>query len=492
MPKFLEVKGKTKDSLRAIRNIGNFAFPSVPVGDYVFYILDGQQRATSIIASLTGQTIDGVNYAEIYVDLTANADEEVVVTDVSRLNADQYISLTELYELDLASIVAKYKDNNTIQKINDYSTVLKTYEFSKIELMDAPLDVATEVFTRINTSGKSLSIFEIMCAKMYSETPAFDLYEERETQRTNWQSASYETIPDATVLQAVAACLTKDCRGKNILNLDKNSFIAAWDDVEAAFEQTIDYFKNTYNVPVSKLVPYDALYVPFVYYFYNKKQRPAGAEQKYLADYFWRATFDMRFTEGAVSKINHDIVNVIDVILAGKKPVYDHGLVINRDSLIRNGGFSVGSAYIKGILCILCGEKPVSFMDGHAVTIDNSWLSQGNSKNYHHFFPKDYMKKKQPLIEENLVNHIANITIVDGWLNKTQIKAKAPSDYMDEYRKKNSKLDKHMKTHLISDLNAFGVFNDDYNLFFENRLQEIHAHMVGLLDKTAEDNFTYK
>jgi hypothetical protein len=483
---------KTKETLRVVRNIGNFNFPSLPADDYAYYVLDGQQRITSIIASLTGQKIEDDDYSNIYVNLNATEDDQIVTEDIDSLTKGAYIALCDLYTFDIAKIMIEFNSNSTlITKINEYHNRIKSYEFSKVDLTDAPLAIATEVFTRINTSGKSLSIFEIMCAKMYSETPEFDLYDNRQDQINAWQIASYESIPDTTVLQAMSACLCKSCKGADILALDKDSFIAAWPEVSAAFDLTIDYFKNTFGIPVSKLVPYDALYVPFVYYFYKKKQRPTGNAQKYLKDYFWRATFSTRFTEGAVAKINQDITNVIDVILAGNQPKYDQGLVITKDSITRNGTFSTGSAYVKGILCILCAQNPVSFIDGSTVTIDNSWLSQSNSKNYHHFFPKDYMKKKQPLISESLVNHVVNITIVDGWLNKVKIKAKSPAEYMAEFSIVNPNLADNMKTHLITDIASFGIPANDYNVFFESRIKAIHAKMTDLLIPQANDDFTF-
>ena len=39
---------KTKETLRTVRNIGGIEFPETPKGDFVEYVLDGQQRITSI------------------------------------------------------------------------------------------------------------------------------------------------------------------------------------------------------------------------------------------------------------------------------------------------------------------------------------------------------------------------------------------------------------------------------------------------------------
>ncbi|HIT90410.1 MAG TPA: DUF1524 domain-containing protein [Candidatus Merdenecus merdavium] len=147
----------------------------------------------------------------------------------------------------------------------------------------------------------------------------------------------------------------------------------------------------------------------------------------------------------------------------------------------------MSSAYIKGMICILTAQNPKSFEDGGNVVIDNAWLSQSNSKNYHHFFPKAYMKKNQLQIEEDLVNHIANITIVDGYLNKNVIKAKAPSAYMKDCKEKNHELEKTMKTHLIDDIDNFGIWDNDYKLFMKKRIKKIQEQLKERLIKRAYD-----
>lgn len=73
------------------------------------------------------------------------------------------------------------------------------------------------------------------------------------------------------------------------------------------------------------------------------------------------------------------------------------------------------------------------------------------------------------MIDEDLVKHIVNITIVDGELNKNIIKDKAPSNYMLKLKKDNPNLKTTMDSHLIDDVDAFGIWNDDHSVFFEKR-----------------------
>ena len=49
---------KTREELRSVRNVGNIELPEAPKGDAVQYILDGQQRVTSLYAVRKGIRVD--------------------------------------------------------------------------------------------------------------------------------------------------------------------------------------------------------------------------------------------------------------------------------------------------------------------------------------------------------------------------------------------------------------------------------------------------
>jgi len=118
------------------------------------------------------------------------------------------------------------------------------------------------------------------------------------------------------------------------------------------------------------------------------------------------------------------------------------------------------------------------------VRIANDWLKQANSKNYHHFFPRAYLKNQQE--DPWWINHVANITIVDDYLNKRQIKAQAPSSYMKSFRKENPDIAATMDTHLI-DLDSFGVWEDDYDLFLRERCKLIARKLRAWVPKRRVD-----
>src|SRR5690606_36499567 len=77
--------------------------------------------------------------------------------------------------------------------------------------------------------------------------------------------------------------------------------------------------------------------------------------------------------------------------------------------------------------------------------------------------------------KEFYINHILNITIVDDFLHKREIGAKPPSRYMKAFRKTNKELGTTMKTHLINDLDKFGIWNDDYETFITKRASAVSS-----------------
>ena len=145
---------------------------------------------------------------------------------------------------------------------------------------------------------------------------------------------------------------------------------------------------------------------------------------------------------------------------------------MNREFIETHGWFSTGKSFTKAILCLYAKQKPKSFDNDLDVIIDNSWLKIATSKNYHHFFPKSWLEKNRKDLEYFYVNHIVNITIVDDFLNKNVIKAKSPSTYMKSFSSKNDELEETMKTHFI-DINKDGIWENDYDTFYDNRLDRI-------------------
>lgn len=467
---------ESDEVLRSVRNIGGTSLPDTPSGSLSQYVLDGQQRMTSLYASLKGLKINRKNgvddFSQLYIDLIADEDNPLIITNIENRKLSEVISLKNLISGGL-SVLAAYPQE-LHQKLEDYKERLTTYRFSTILMRNSSIDIATEVFTRLNVGGKSLSVFEIMVAKTFDDSLDFDLSEKYVELTEKLEQVGYETISDSTVLQTVSILLDGECARKNILKLNKAAFISMWPKAIDAIEKTVEYFRNYYRIPVSKILPYNSLIIPFAYFFYHHPKKPIDEMKLYLDDFFWRTSLTGRYSSSVETKLAQDIKR-IELILKKQLPKYEVQVDTSKEMVINNGWFSTSRSFIKAILCLMAYQEPKSFNDNSIVRISNDWLKQANSRNYHHFFPRAYLKKKGE--EEFYINHIVNITIVDDFLNKHIIRAKAPSDYMKTFERQNIDLNTAMKTHLIDDLSTYGIWDNDYVAFFDKRAEKISQEL---------------
>lgn len=485
---------ETNERLNDIKNIGNLELPAIPDDIKVQYVLDGQQRITSLYAAFLGAKIQKegekkiTNYAEIYVDLDGdveNNDDQIVISE--KPEEGTFITLHEVlnFNENLLEIKEKFTDEQ-FKRIHQYSQTFSTYDFSTIVLRKEDIDSAIEVFTRINTGGQTLTLFEIMSAKTYDEEQDFDMEDRFQKLLKELEERKYDTISSSVILSVISLILSKnkECKRKVILQLDKQAIIDIWDDVISALKESVDYFRSVYRIPVSAILPYDSLLVPFAYFFYFHKEKPKGEQIKFLEEFFWRMSLSFRYSSSTESKLAQDIKR-IDEILKGNRPNYeDVKVYLSSPKDLIETSFSAGSSYCKAILCLLAYHEPKDFQDNGKVILDNSWLKVANSKNYHHFFPKAFLRKNNIGNENSLVN----ITLVSADLNKRKIKAKAPSIYIQDFLDENDELPTSIKSHLINDLDAFGIRSDDYLVFLEKRANAMFKELEGRIElKHRED-----
>ena len=483
---------QTHERLRQVKKIAGHVFPQAKEGYPVNYVLDGQQRLTSIYACLKGERIFNgvaeVDYGKVFLKLDAiDGDDEWVTSEKPGSSADTYISIAELFDPNYPILQEKYGPA-LFKTVCKCSEVLKTYPIPTIELTGASLLEATDIFTRINTTGKRLSVFEVMSARVYRETPHFDLIEKRDEQKEKWRKAGFETLPDYVTLQAMALCLHKSCTKDAVLSLTPDEVASKWAKLDKAFTEAIDYLRTVFGIPAADLLPYDVLIIPFVYFmFKNKGKKPTSSQTKWLKDYFWRTALTQRFSNAVASKLTIDVA-YFDAVLKDKTPNKTHlPLVsITPKRIAAEGAFKTGSAFIKAILCLFAKRRPLSLRTNAPVLIDNSWVSKKNAKNYHHFFPRAYMKALGSAESTREVDHIANIIIIDSADNQ-YIKKDAPSKYIARFRRDNPDLDAALKSHLIDDVETFGIDKDNYQQFFDRRVSRICEELTKNIVRRDED-----
>ncbi len=466
---------RTADRLREVRNLGRLGFPEADRGDQVNYVLDGQQRLTSILAALYGLKVnirDGTekDFSSLIVHLNRTDDDSPVVrTDIPDEDGAICLPLAQIWSRQGKEFDAC---TDKIREVRDMlSDQLRTYDIPKVTLYDAEISVATEVFSRINTGGQELTIFEIMVAKTYDPNQAFDLVKKFDEFLEELKDVGFDSIDATDILQLIALMLKDDCKKKTILDLGRKEFINAWPEAIENLRTAVDYIKSSFRIPVSRLLPYSSLVVPIALFFNGTDRKPPSKRQaELLADFFWRAGWSERYSSAADSKLSQD-KRTMKSIMEEKRVRYDWVAPVNA-AYIKDSTFSASQAFSKTILALLASLQPQKYGSGDLVNLQNDWMRRANSMNFHHVFPKSYLKNKKNY-EDWKTNLVLNISLVDDFLNKRVIRARAPSEYMQEFKNENENFEETMSTHLINvgndEQTSSAVWDDDYERFIDER-----------------------
>jgi hypothetical protein len=467
---------KTRDRFRHFRELGNLKLPEPPAGDSVQYVLDGQQRITSLYAVRKGLRItrDGrvIDYKDICIDLDAGsgAEEEVVYAEAPQ--GRKTVSVHDLLSLDITDFDAYDKDER--RKIHDYRAALTGHDFSVIEIPEYDIDTACEIFTRINTGGKELSLFEIMVAKTFDPDSGFDLeqkyrdlLEGDDEGSKSLTDASFETIPSITILQCVSAHLKDGIRHGDILRLDRQAVIDCWPHVKETIFAAIDHMQSHLGVAVSRILPYPVLLVAFSNFFDRNKLKPADHDQtRFLAEYFYHAGLSNRYSSGVAVKMVADLQKMKS-IAQGKRPSYKgEDLEITPDTF-RTKSFAINDAFSKTVLCLLASKGPRNLQTNGLIKLNNTWLRKSSSRNIHHIFPKAWVKKHgKPDWDANV---IANIMLADEYLNQAVVRSKAPGIYLTKFSDENGEVVACLATHAIDEAGHIRLLKNDYKAFMALR-----------------------
>src|SRR5579864_775309 len=160
------------------RNIAALKLPPPRPSEELLYILDGQQRITSLyVVSYARQLIDRhthdsetdpafLDRLKQYTDICFDLDDGVFRL---RRGTDQarYIPFCDLMDEDKDAL----EDALTAEqrkRVRQCRTRFKTYPFSVIVVEDKTIDDVCDIFKRINQGGKRLSLSDLIVASTWS------------------------------------------------------------------------------------------------------------------------------------------------------------------------------------------------------------------------------------------------------------------------------------------------------------------------------------
>ncbi len=471
------------------RDIKSLALPAPAPDQELFFILDGQQRLTSLWATFKGSSIDGDDYARICLNLDA-----AVRYEQSDREAKRDICVFEEADPDNAELVSLrdiLADTRRYDEIRDKLPQGKkeilavgrerflTYAFSVVRVYDLELEDAVEVFQRINQSGKRLTRFALVAANSWSES--FDLakavreFNERVETRTD-----FGKVEPITIVQAMSLIKFGQCKTEHELALKSSVVTELWPRVSRSIGDAIDWVRDHYGVVRGDMIPYDAMLAVLAVYFAEHGTNAPVEHKTWLDTWFWRATFSERYSKAQASQMATD-VKAIKEMIEGKIELPSYPLTVSKETLLQMKMNRAAGAARNGVLCLLARAKPKHFVNGNDVALVKDHFSDLKDPNAHHIFPKSFLKKVLKRQVEQ-VHLVPNFCYIPADLNR-RIGDRAPSDYFAEFQQdgpngKNPNFDAAVRSHLIPTETESPIWHDNYDDFLQRRVELIWAEIL--------------
>lgn len=468
---------ETDTSMEAlVRNIPELNLPTQAQSNRFVFILDGQQRITSLYVAMKGKKLGDVDYSTICYNL----DKKVFT--IPRLKSEQHnIPVWKIWdECECMQLVMDYtmqgeNGREYAQTLLTCKTLLKSYPISVIMSREMQVDEVIDIFERINQGGKRLSLFDLVNAATWQSD--FDLREEidefwSEPNVKQWGWIGYEIYS-----QSLALNLKSDCTKFAQLNLTGDECQGIWERTKECIRLTIDYLKTLGAQHIS-ILPYANIIPIIQYYLYKGNHKTIQPQHReFIEDWFWTITFSKRYSSSTLTRMNEDI-KWIDNLLAGDLTPRIFSISLRAEDL-RWVRMNNASVIKNGILCLMARNHPQDFDNGQPVALDKTNASRSNSKENHHFFP--FSQRGVFGVTMADINSVLNFAFITKRLNG-EISNQLPSQYLVSYEASNPDIMEHLKTHYITPAALAAAKRDDFNAFIAERGKTIMA----LIDKVCK------
>lgn len=466
----------TKEVLRHTRNIAGYKIPENDIDYPVNYILDGQQRISSIYATFSDKTIQesesarynpNLDIFEIYYNFSTKKFQpknEINLFSNDVVYLRNFLNTSKVFEL-LKTLDSKYH-----QEAQELHSKLINYELPVVTIKNREKSEVGIIFERINNTGTKLTTLDLMTAWTWTED--FHLMEAINDLQEELDEKNFGDISQNILLQAISGVIQNNTTTKAVVELTGEQVRDNWTNFCESLKKSIDFISSELNCAHLDFLPYQQQLIAFSK-FYSIEGMPTANQLSELKKWFWKTSFSNRYSTGMTTeKMNTDIERIIEIRQNNFENVSKITYTISKNELIETK-FSKANSLTRAFLLLMAQKRPLDLIKNSKIDIVNS-LSKYNRKQFHHIFPNAFLKNQGFPIYK--IFSITNFCFLPADSNK-KISMKSPSDYFFNLIPSD-----HFVTILES--NIIPVKRDLYeNNNFNDFLDKRAEHIIDEIDK---------
>ena len=471
---------QSRQELRSETRIADLEI-DLPKPDYpVNYLLDGQQRLSTISGALYWKGDDPSSVWNIAFDLRKN---EFLHLDTLDDPPQHQVRMTKLadgaefykYYATLDNLTAPDKETLKANADNLFNR-FKDYKVAVVTLGDMSLEDVAPIFERINSTGTRLTIVDLMRAATWSSD--FDLVDSIDEVISNLVPKGFGGLDRKILLRVLSAAAGGGFSAESIDSLrdyDSASLKSSVEQANNAIIRAVDFLSTQIKIPGDSIVPY-ANQMVVLSEIFRLLPEPDASQYESIIRWFWRSASSGYFSGWNTGMMARD-KEAVQSFVENHSGDIEFVSTPATKNIWKQRQFRADGAHAKALAIVLTYHRPIDILTGQLIDTGKS-LAWSNAKEYHHFFPKDYLKQRG--YRSSQINCLANFIMLSSGSNK-KISNRAPSDYLkDVISAAGDNLGDWMSTNLVSESALEAALADDYETFIDERCQTIHEHVENL------------
>jgi hypothetical protein len=355
------------------------------------YLLDGQQRLTTLCGALFWDGQDENSIWNIQFDLDAQE-----FRHPREKNLVNVFPLNKL--INTSDFIRQCMKFDHHDKRDHYFRIaerllksIKDYKIAVVKIGDMTIEEVAPIFERINSTGRQLTIVDLMMAATWSG--GFDLTSEIKTIHDACYGLGFEDIGDQVVLRSIAAAANLGVNKDDIQKLRTKSQTELKDAAVAAgagLSSALIYLRDEVGVRDLAYIPY-ALQLTYLAEFFRLCPEPSTYQIKSLTSWFWYTSVTRYFgTFSSTGQVTKDLA-MIRAFARGDIPRLFESTEIDISRLLYDK-FSLRTAASTTFALLLDYMEPSVTIDGNP--IDQSHKTLKSSKLFASFSPSDGIVEK--------------------------------------------------------------------------------------------------
>ncbi|MBI5310715.1 MAG: DUF262 domain-containing protein [Actinobacteria bacterium] len=462
---------RTREQLNHEKDLGPYRLPDRDPELPIDYVLDGQQRLTSVFGVFQTdiEAQDDETWLPIYFDHQADAsaqESQFVALQDAEVEADRHFPLNTLFNSAEYRQATEGFDPEVARRLDDMQAVFKeaTIPVQTFET-DNQAQVAI-VFERVNRMGVELDTLQLLSAWTWSED--FDLQQAFADLSETLEPFGFKGVGEDTnlLLRCCAAVVAGDASPNALVSLNGAEVRRRFDEISNGIKGAIDFLRANLEIHSLKNLPYTTFLVPLSVFFAtpgNQAVNITNQQRTTLLSWFWRSCFARRFSSGVLRNLKADIEEMRRLRAGQDNALANVAVNLDADFFLDNR-FYVGTVNTKTFILLLAQKRPLSFVSGQPIDLGEV-LRDYNRNEFHHVFPQAFLKTQDRPLDD--INRLANFVFM-GRQDNNLLGGVAPSEYR-------ARMDDSHATEILD--HAFcpsSMFADDYDRWVRNRAELLH------------------